>query len=234
MRKGVIALGIFGLVAATAAAYARLNADLVHFRVAEWIAPLGYTEIAGEHLGRSVELGLSHPDRLREAALELLRRDEADAAFAAIDRLCGQGELEPGLRAILAGHLDRLGHPDRARSLYDGAQLTPQGTMHYAELLRRADKHEAAIDLYRNLLQRLPPDDGAAPEFPSRADVRLAWAETLAWNGAYAHAEAVLAELLEQRPEHRPARLLRARVLAWGGNPDAAIEAYRHYLGDTP
>lgn len=233
-KKIAIALGAITLAAATAIGYVRAHPPLVHFRLAEWLDRLGEAELADEHLRRSVSLGLEHPGRLREAALELLHRDAAEPAFTAAQRLRERGALTPALRTAIAGHLDRLGEPGRARSLYEGAEgLSPAGTMHYAALLRRNEEYGPAIDRYRELLERLPPEP-AAPETPTRAEVRLAWAETLAWAGDYARAVAVLDGLLAAHPGHRPAQLLQARVLAWAERPEDAIEAYRRYLGDAP
>ncbi len=233
LRNGLVALFLLAIAGGTSALYLRLNADLVHFRIAEWLDHHGHAEDATDHLSRSVAAGLDQPERLRDASLALLHRGQTDLAFAASWRLHEAGALQPDLRAALAGHFDRLGEPTRALALYEVNDTLPPGAvMHHASLLRRTGQHAAAIEQYETLLERLPREADA--DAPSAADVRLAWAETHAWASEYEEAERVLQSLLDTEPGHRAAQLLRARVLAWSGRTDKAIEAYRHYLGDAP
>lgn len=237
--KGIITVGVLGLAVATAAAYTRVHADLVHFRLAEWLERLGQEAVVAEHLARSVELGLSHPQRLQEAALELLQRDQPEPAFAAAQRLREAGALDAADRSALAGHLDRLGQPERARALYEGAgALTAAETLHYASLEERSGEPERALELYRTLLERLEAE-GAEAAAPLRASAgseprASVGGESLAPPPITAPPSPAAPPARAADDDEIQARLELARLLADRERLDEAIREYRRILDSEP
>lgn len=223
----LLVLLALAVVMATVSAYLNINRGLIHFRLGQHA--LGQTESAAAltHLTKSIDRGLSRPDLLEQAVLLLLERGAPQPAFRAAGRLL-ELRPEPPLLSRLAGNFDRFEQAGLALALYEYPSpplpLNYEGKIHYAELLRRNTRYEAAIALYRSLIA----------EYPHRPVPHLALAETLAWQRDYPEALAILAQLLAEKPNYQPARLLLARVLGWDGQLDQAIEQYRLYLGEKP
>jgi len=232
-KNGLFALFLVAVVGITVAAYLRVHPDTVHFRVAEWLGQLDRTDRATEHLGRSIEAGLSHPDRLTEATLTLLGRDHTEPAFAGAWRLHENDFLDPDMRSALAGHFDRLGQPERALALYQtNGSLSPAGILHHASLLRRSGQEEAAIGRYQELLHSLPTEDidtraRRAPDAET-TEARLELARLLAERGRHEEAIGEYRRVLDDDPDHAAARLGLARTLFWAGDIDGAAAEIDH------
>ncbi|ABM61000.1 tetratricopeptide repeat protein [Halorhodospira halophila] len=230
-RKGMVGLLLAVVIGVSTAIYLRIHPDIVHFRLAEWLDHLDRGAVATDHLERSIAAGLDHPDRLREATLTLLGRDEAEPAFVGAWRLNQSDALDPGTRSAFAGHFDRLGQPERALALYESNDgLGPAGIMHHASLLDRAGQPEAAMTRYRELLRELPaervdtgqstkPEDLADPE---TTQARLELARLLAERGRHDEAITEYRRVLDDQPEHQTARLGLARTLFWAGDTERA------------
>lgn len=167
---------------------------------------------------RQLSLGLvadrrGEPD---EAQVHLERAVTADPAYAAAwDALAGlrerQGRLDQALAAaesavaaLGAGPADEPAHPSRLR-------------------LRAAARRAALAgdpQAAQSILQR------AVETFPYDHELRLQLAESLAGEGLYSEAQAVLAEVTRRDPRHPRAWYLRGRYAILDGDPGRARDGY--------
>ncbi|MFD2787060.1 ATP-binding protein [Hymenobacter rubripertinctus] len=117
-----------------------------------------------------------------------------------------------------------LPNPADLQPLLDALAFSPENLplrRHVAALLRQAGRFAEAEGHYRQGLRQDPDDQ----------ELQLGLAETYAALLKTSAALVVLEELLRAHPNHGPAHLLHARVLAGaGGPPDEARTAYRQAL----
>jgi len=189
----------------------------------------GKVEQALEALREAVSLGsipIGSAGTMLDAAL---KAGEASVSRDLALLLMDKGRpLASGLVGRAAGLLDTSGDPKGALALLEKRRamgpLEDPETLHFADLLRRADRFDEALGTYAELLAKNPGDTAAGADR----------AETFLWMGRTAEAAQAAQEMLVRKPGSRAARLILARAMAAGGNADGAIAEYRKLLGEKP
>ncbi len=101
---------------------------------------------------------------------------------------------------------------------------TPERLTTAAQILTIRDRTALAVTLYRQALMQ------DADHFPAR----LGLAETLAYSGAYAHAEEQYRLLLEHLPDTSKLLIGLARVQSWAGQYAESLETYQTVIVSQP
>lgn len=216
------------VVATCLAAYPHVRRAPLLVAASERLFVQGKTAEAQDALREAMRLErvpLNRADHMLEAALKV--GDGPMAGQTALLLMEKGRRVDSGLVGRAAGLLDAAGDPGAALGLLEKRRgMGPLGkseALHLGGLLRRQSRLEAALSVYDELLKSAPDDTAAMADR----------AETYLWMGRPAEAEEAAREILARKPDSRAARLVLARSLAAGGNPEAAIAEYKKLLGDT-
>lgn len=133
---------------------------------------LGALEQARQFLQQAIAGGMTDFETRRNLASVLSQQDRPEQAIPMFEQLTSERE-EPGLKAVLAGLLEKVGRSDESRDLY--RQLTrdnpanPALWVAFGHCQRSAGNVEEAIDAYRHAIAA---DDGYGDAWWALASIK--------------------------------------------------------------
>lgn len=148
----------------------------------------------------------------------------------AIDRMEDYLEIHPedvSIRRERARTLANAGRPAAARAAFEDLVRrtdAPADRLALARLLRDAGEVDAAVALYRRLIDERPAD----------LELRHELARLYMWAEQYGPAEDVLRSLVTDAPDAGRYRLDLARVLYWDDRPEEARATLADFPADDP